>query len=216
MFVAALAGWVSLASALVLAPARVREVCEKEGACEIVSHVVLALAAVGFVAALARSRGRAAPWALALVAGGCVVVLGEELDWGGVLGVRTLAAPLERALGSANVHNAARGHSYLVFALAAPLVAAVALGRGAWSERWRARLGPWAPASADGLAVLLVAAVALATAVLAPSWDAVVDEVAELLAYAVVAAIAVRGHFTPARAGPTPARATPASAVSRR
>jgi len=194
MLIAVASGWVCLAIAIVLAPERVREVCAKEGACELVSHLVLAIATLGWIAAALRARQRARPWALALVAAACVVVLGEELDWGGVLGLRAVADPLERSFGAANVHNAARGHSYLVFALAAPVLAAVALGHGAWAERWRARLGPWAPRASDGAAALLVIAVALATAIVQPSWDAEVDEVAELLGYAIVAALALRGH----------------------
>ena len=194
MLVVVASAWVCLAIAIVLAPERVREVCAKEGACELVSHLVLAIAALGWIAAAMRARADVRPWALALVAGACVVVLGEELDWGGVLGLRGVADPLEGAFGAANVHNAAQGHSYLLFALAAPLLAAVALGRGAWARGWRARLGPWSPCASDGAAALLVIAVALATALVQPDWDSEVDEVAELLGYSVIAAIALRGH----------------------
>lgn len=194
MLVAVASGWVCLAIAIAIAPERVREVCAKEGACELVSHLVLAIAALGWIAAASRGRSEARSWALALVALACVVVLGEELDWGGVLGLRGVADPLERAFGAANVHNAARGHSYLLFALAAPLLATVALGRGVWARRWRTRLGPWAPRASEGAAALLVIAVALATALVQPGWDSEVDEVAELLGYATVAAIGLRGH----------------------
>jgi hypothetical protein len=193
MLVAVASGWVCLAIAIAIAPERVREVCAKEGACELVSHLVLVIAALGWSAAFVRPRG-ARPWALALVACACVIVLGEELDWGGVLGFRVVADPLARSFGAANVHNAAHGHSYLLFALAAPLLATVALGRGGWAQRWRSRLGPWVPRPSDGAAALLVVAVALATALVQPGWDSEVDEVAELLGYAIVAAIALRGH----------------------
>ncbi len=170
--------WVVLAIAIATAPETVRAICAKEGPCEVVSHVVLGVAAVGFASAYVRARLPVRAWALGLVALACVVVLGEELDWGG----------------TGNLHNAAGGHSYVVFALAAPLLAAVALGRGAWAHRWQARLGPWAPRSSDGVAGLVVLAVALVVAIAAPGWDAVVDEVAELLGYCVIAAIAARGH----------------------
>lgn len=184
--------WVILAIAIATAPDHVRTICAKEGPCEIVSHVVLGAAIVGFGAAAVQARPPARAWALALVAIACTVVLGEELDWGAVLGVRLLADPLERGLGSANVHNAARGHSYVLFAIAAPVVAMVALGRGAWAERWRARLGRCAPSKDDGVAVLVVLGVALGVAILAPRWDAVVDEVAELLGYGILLARCMR------------------------
>jgi hypothetical protein len=187
-------GWVILAIAIAVAPERVRAVCAKEGACELVSHVVLAVALLGFAIAVVRAKSRAHAWALGLVAIACAVVLGEELDWGAVLGLRGLADPLERGLGSANVHNAARGHSYVLFALASPVLAAVAFGRGAWARRWQDRLGPWTPRPGDGAAALLVLVVALVVALAVPGWEAEIDEAAELLGYAVMAAIAVRGH----------------------
>ncbi|HET6585179.1 MAG TPA: hypothetical protein VFG69_17095 [Nannocystaceae bacterium] len=180
MLVLVASGWACLVIAIAVAPARVREVCAKEGACELVSHVVLAVAMLAFAAAAVRARGhtKPRPGALALVAVLAGIVLGEELDWGGL----------------GNVHNAAGGHSYALFALAAPVLAAVALGRGSWAVAWRERLGPWAPTRGDGAAALVVAAVALASALVPWPWESEVDEVAELLGYAVLTGVALRGH----------------------
>ncbi|MFY0541503.1 hypothetical protein [Nannocystis pusilla] len=107
--VAVAAAWTS--------PAITAELLAKEGPAEHASHAVLAAAVVAWTLA-SRAGGRAVPLAMA---GFLLLVLVEEIDWGSVYGWPAVGERVAAVFGHRNMHNAARGSSYLLFAL--PLVA---------------------------------------------------------------------------------------------
>ncbi len=170
-------GGVVFAVLAVAAPAAFATVAAKEGPLEHVSHVVLLVAAMAWlraalVAATVTRTERRVAIGLTVT---CLVVLGEELDWGGVYGVGSLT----------NLHNAWSGASYLLFAI--PVV--VGVGVVGWrNPKNRGRL----PRRRDavGLAVLGVASLALT--VLWPAGEAAVDEIGESLLYVGLAWMALR------------------------
>jgi hypothetical protein len=147
----------------------------KEGPGEHIGHVLLAaiVALLGIVAVRHR-------WAL-LIAAFFVIVLGEELDWGGVYaGAR-----------HGNFHNAWGGASYLIFAL--PVVAYFAL---ALVPRTRAvlvrMLGPATPAPPEAAAAIAVGAISLGATLGLPSHEPAMDEASELALYLLVLLIGAR------------------------
>jgi hypothetical protein len=148
--------------AAVLAPAWLLEVSAKEGMVEVVSQAILLVAAAGWAVVRGRESRRALLIALA-----CLVVLGEELDWG-------LRGP-----GSGNLHNSVGGASYLLFALP-------------WVWLYGASLGllpraRWVPPRPDGIAFAVVVAVAGSSLVMSSAWEQAVDELSELMLYVLLA-----------------------------
>lgn len=159
-----------------LAPEWLHSFAAKEGPLELGSHALL-LAAV--IAYLVRAR-RAPRWLPLGVALAAAVVLGEELDWGGVLGLRGES-------GVPNIHNAWSGASYLLFAVPWVLL----YGAAFTPEHWelRRRCGEHLPPRDHAGAFVLIAVVGAAT--VSPglgAWEAVLDEVTETLLYALVLA----------------------------
>ncbi|MCY1007659.1 hypothetical protein OV079_19310 [Nannocystis pusilla] len=135
--VAVAAGWTS--------PASTAELLAKEGPAEHASHAVLAAAVVAWLLA-SRPGGRAVPLAMA---GFLALVLVEEIDWGSVYGWPAVGERVAAVFGHRNMHNAARGSSYLLFAL--PL-AAYYLARGqvagsAGRDRSATNAGPSQPSA---------------------------------------------------------------------
>lgn len=160
----------------VAAPASLRWVAAKEGPLELLSHAVLL---AGVVVYLVRAR-RAPRWIPLLIALWAGVVLGEELDWGAVLGVGPASE-------GANLHNAWGGASYLLFALPWLLLYSAALAPPSWGlpKRWSGQLPPRDHAGA----FVLIAVVAAAT--VSPGladWESSLDEVGETLLYALLLA----------------------------
>lgn len=152
-------------------PARCAAWLAKEGPVEHASHVILLLAALAWLALTART------WFAALVALFLALVLAEELDWGAVYHWRGPGEAIARTFGHRNMHNAARGSSYLLFA--APLAAYFA-----WPRT------PLPPTRSDRLAFLLVAILFLACNLTA--WERHGQELLEALLYTLMLAIAAR------------------------
>lgn len=170
---AALAACVALALA---DPARAAAWLAKEGPVEHASHAVLLLAVLAWSALAVRRRGRDRLLALALALF-LALVLAEELDWGAVYGWGGAGEALARVFGHRNMHNAARGGSYLLFA--APLAL--------WFAWPRARL---APTVGERLAFLVLAAAFVAGNLTA--WERQAQELLEALLYALLLAIGLR------------------------
>jgi hypothetical protein len=141
----------------------------KEGPIEIVGHVVLALAAVAWATiAVARARARRPCAAHGALTCFLALVLLEELEL------------------SLDLHNAWRGHAWLLFAAAAAVpFLAVGLGAGA-----RERLGANAPRRRDVVAFVAIGAVAVGTT--GGAWERPAEEIAELALYLLWLAIGSR------------------------
>jgi len=110
---------VLVAALLVLvlaAPTLAQRLLAKEGPVEHLSHVVLLAAVLAWSWLAWRARASARLRAL-LMAGFLAFVFAEEIDWGGVYGLSAIGLRLDAAVGHRNLHNAARGASYLLFAL---------------------------------------------------------------------------------------------------
>lgn len=148
----------------------------KEGPVEHASHLVLLLAVAAWIALAARTRGRSRLLA-AVLAAFLALVLAEELDWGAVYGWPGPGEAVARVFGHRNMHNAARGSSYLLFA--APLAAFFA---------WPA--APLPATRGERLAFALIAALFLACNLTA--WERHGQELLEGLVYALLLAVAVR------------------------
>ncbi len=169
-----LAGVVALASlaglTAWLAPDWLLEVCAKEGAAEASGQTLLLVATAGW--ALLRTRlGGGAGW----VALACAVILAEELDWGAQLGFTAL---VER-VGIPNLHNGLGGASYLLFAAPWVLLYGAALRR--------VEAPAWVPPRLDGVAFGLVAITAALSLLQPPAWERALDELSELMLYALLA-----------------------------
>lgn len=169
----ALAAFVVLALA---APERTAGWLAKEGPVEHASHVILALAALAWLALaiFKRSAARLLSLALALF---LALVLAEELDWGAVYGWRGPGEAIARVFGHRNLHNAASGSSYLLFAV--PLAVYFAWPRA-----------PLTPTRHERRAFVLLAAAFLACN-LTP-WERHGQELLEALLYALMLAVAAR------------------------
>src|SRR5688572_14611872 len=111
---------VAFAGLALLAPTSAADLLAKEGPVEHASHLVLLLAVLAWTA-LAVRRRRPARLLAALAAAFLALVLAEELDWGAVYGWGGISQAVAGVFGHRNMHNAARGASYLLFA--APLAA---------------------------------------------------------------------------------------------
>jgi len=101
-------------------------------------------------------------------------VVGEELDWGAVLGASAVGEALRGTVGHRNLHNFGGGHGYLVFAIV-PAVAVVAA--------WRPSDHVGAPGRADALALVVAAVPTIASALVLPTWADELDEFGELVVY---------------------------------
>lgn len=185
--------------ATVVAPARLQQLAAKEGAIEGVSHVVLAVALVAWLARAVQARRLpSVRWGLFAMVLYCAVVLAEELDWGAAVGIDFVADRLRAATGRPDLHNAWGGESYVAFGL--PLLAVAAAGW--WG--WPGARGPWpGPDRGDVQALALVVVTSLAVTLLAPGWERAFDEVAELALYLVLLAM-TRSRGIPAYAGRAP------------
>ena len=161
------------------APALARTLLAKEGPVEFASHVVL-LAAVLAWLALAWRASAADRLRAALMAGFLALVLAEELDWGGVLGVSALGLRIDAAVGHRNFHNATHGASYLLFAL--PLLLHFAA-----PARMHGRLAP----VADERAAFFTIALAFIAWNLGP-WESHAQELIEGVLYGLLLAAGVR------------------------
>ena len=153
-----------------LAPDATARLAAKEGPLEHVSHVVLAVALLGWIVRAARHRGVAIAVAL-----WSALVLAEELDWGAVYGVRAMADVWIELVGRPDLHNAWGGGSYVLFGL--PIVVLIGLG-----VRGR---GSVSPHDAAGLVVIVVGSV-IGTLV-SETIEPLLDEVSELSLYGVLA-----------------------------
>lgn len=172
------AGFAGLALA---APQLAAATLAKEGPVEHASHLVLLAAVVLWVLLAARTGGRPRISAAA-VATFLALVLLEELDWGAVYGLPGPGEAIARSLGHRNLHNAASGSSYLLFAV--PLAAYFA-----WPPGPRPHAPP-APLRGERLAFLLLAALFLLGNLTA--WERQAQELLEGLVYALMLTIAAR------------------------
>ncbi len=151
------------------------ELLAKEGPIEQVSHVIL-LGAVGVWLWLWLRGARQAVWVSIYL----LVLLGEEIDWGGVYGWHGLAYQLDRLTGDRNLHNAGGGASYLLFA--GPLVLYF-LGSSRW---W----GCVVPTRRERLGFGVIAVMFLAWN-LTP-WEAEAQELIEACLYGLIAGVGLR------------------------
>lgn len=154
----------------------------KEGPVEHASHVVLASAALSWARAAMRREGGERALAAAL-SGFAALVLAEEIDWGAVYGWPPLGERLAAVFGVRNMHNAARGGSYLLFALP-------------WCLYFLApgtalRPGPLAPIRDERCAFALIGALFF-VGNLSAQYERAAQELLELLLYALLLAVAVR------------------------
>jgi hypothetical protein len=143
----------------------------KEGLLDRAGHVVLVLAAVGWV--LAARRHGSWSWALPL---GCVVFLGEEIDWGGVY------------LGAGgNLHNALGGASHLLFGI--PILAYLATSRSRQ---------PASPTMGEAVSITLTVASSIVLGLaLGGPWERWTEELQELALYAWLAFVGWRVRQDP-------------------
>ncbi|UQA60505.1 hypothetical protein [Polyangium aurulentum] len=190
------------------APDWTRDLAAKEGSLEHVQHVLLVLGIGAWIVAAFRvSKGRG--WAVA-IACFLMLVLGEELNWGEVLGITVVSEPLRRSLGQTNVHNYWWGMSYHLFAL--PLLGLFGAGflshfakerssRGRLAA-WRAAFGDLRPTRDQTLAAGVVAGCTVAFGIAMSAWENELDEVKETAVYLLLIGVAAvrRGAGEPTRA----------------
>ncbi len=165
--------------ALVLtAPDSALYLLAKEGPVEHLSHLVLLAAVLTWLLLTRRADPTTRP-RIVLMVGFLALVLAEELDWGAVYGWHLLAPRIAAFAGHRNLHNAARGASYLLFA--APLLLyffAPPVHRGI------------APSPDERAAFLAIALLFLAWNF--GPWERQAQELLETLLYALLLAIALR------------------------
>jgi hypothetical protein len=188
MLPVAVVGLLAFATLAVLAPELAAALSTKEGPLEHLGHGLLLLAGLGWLRATLRARGddrRSERRLCAALALACVVILGEELDWGGVYGFTTLADVVHGASGRANLHNAWHGASYVVFA-ALPLLLVGVVG-------WRRGDAPGRlPGRRDAIALAILGVASLAGSLVWPTWEPRLDEVVETLLYVGLMWLALR------------------------
>jgi hypothetical protein len=147
----------------------------KEGAVEHVGHALL-LAAVALFGYLARTRR----WTL-VVACFLALVLGEEIDWGGVYG------PFR----GDNVHNAWGGHSYVLFGVPVAIYFGAPLIPRA-RARFERRLGTATATPRESACAAAVAAIAVSGSLFLGEHEPAFDEASELALYCVFALAGAR------------------------
>lgn len=156
----------------------------KEGPAEHASHAVLAAAAVAWAVAGRSARARALTLAMAAF---LVLVLAEEIDWGAVYGWPNVGEQIAAVFGHRNMHNAARGASYQLFAL--PLVGYyMSPGTGWWGRPWWGRSQP----TVDERAAFAAIAGLFLLGNMSAAWERAAQELLELLLYALLLATGVR------------------------
>jgi hypothetical protein len=169
---------------IAIAPEALLAAAAKEGAIEQVSHVVLALGIVAW-ATRARLRPR---WPAVTAAALLAITLAEELDWGAELGLAAIASALDDRVGAPNLHNAAHGAAYALFAVPWALWAALP-----WApERWRAAVEPHVPSRATSRALGIVALASGLALLAAQPWERALDEVNEAILYMALLGAALR------------------------
>lgn len=172
-----LVGLVSFGAGLGLAPELTRSLAAKEGPLEHLSHGLLGVGLVAWAIVAWRSRARSRSAAAApTLALWCGLVLGEELDWGGVYGWVS---------GGGNLHNAWHGASYLLFSIPVLLV----VGWGGWR---RGGAPGRLPRRVDAIGLGVLGLCAVVGTVAWPEIEALLDEVTETILYAGVVWIALR------------------------
>lgn len=165
--------WLGFAAAAAGGGTALRSWCAKEGPIEQLSVAVLVASAIAWALVVRSTWRRIDRWAAVMLAF-TLVVVGEELDWGAVLGASSVGEALRSAVGHRNLHNFGGGHGYLVFAIV-PAIAVIA----AW--RRDAPLG--APRRADAIGLVVAAVPTIASALLWPAWADELDEFGELVVY---------------------------------
>jgi hypothetical protein len=170
MLPVAVVGLVAFAGLAFWWPEGAAALSAKEGPLEHLGHGLLSLALLGFLVAMLRARGDDAPrherWLFAGLVLMCAVLLGEELDWGGVYGWS----------GHGNLHNAWRGASYVAFALLpVVLVGVVGWVRGEAPGRL--------PRRRDAIGLMVLGVASLVGSLAWPAWEPCLDEVVETLFY---------------------------------
>ncbi|MDI3289056.1 hypothetical protein [Polyangium sp. 15x6] len=180
-----------------VAPAFTRDFSAKEGPLEHVQHMLL-VAGIGawVVAAFRAAKGRGSAVAIACL---LTFVLGEELNWGEVLGITAVSDPLRRAIGRTNLHNFGRGLSYHLFAL--PLLALFGAGffahfapkrsSSGWLGAWRTAFGDLIPTRDQTLAAGLVGVCTVVLGLAMSAWESELDEVKETVVYGLLIAVAM-------------------------
>lgn len=164
--------WLGFAAAAFSGGAALRAWCAKEGPVEQLSVVVLVANLIAWAIVVRRTRP-VDRWALVMLVFTALVV-GEELDWGAVLGATRLGDALRGAVGHRNLHNFGGGHGYLVFAIV-PAVAVVAA--------WRGSTSVGSPRRSDAIALGVAALPTVLSAWLWPAWSDELDELGELAVY---------------------------------
>lgn len=164
----------------------------KEGPVEHVSHGVLVLTVLAWAArTVAVQRSNASGGWLPLgVALWMAVVLAEETEWGAVYGADGLAEQVSRVAGRPDFHNAWSGASYLVFCIPVLVLAGLGLSGAKRTAEPRAV----ALDRSDAAPLIIVMVASLVGTLAWPAIEAQLDEVAELVLYAVVLWIAVRSR----------------------
>lgn len=177
----------------------------KEQWVEHASHVVLLASLAAWALAAARDRG---PGALLMVPF-LALVLCEELDWGEVYQelAPALVSPrrwVRAWTGRPDLHNSFQGHSYLLFAVPVLILAALPLVPARLRPLSERLWGRIQPTRAELVAIFAVVAVHALLAILDPSLERALDETKELVLYAWLLPIALRGAL---RRAPAPATA---------
>lgn len=192
-------GWLLFAAAASVAPEALRSWCTKEGLVEELSHGLLIVAILLWIAGVIRGPRRGSMAAGALFV---AVLLGEEVDWGAVWGLK---GGLRAISGEVNLHNAWAGTSYLLFGLPLLWLYGPALFAGAEGGSASTRFGGRGPSTDEAQAFVLVALGATLAPFVGQTWEPELDEFAELLLYVVLLSTAARiAGLTDVRPEPTP------------
>lgn len=172
----------------------------KEGPSEHCSHAVLLAAALAWTACGARARRPQRAWPALAIAAFLSLVLLEETDWGAVYRVDELATLVRRAFPEGNVHNSAKGASYLLFAL--PLAGYFLLPRssGRLGRACAEALGSAAPSRSERWVFFAISFIPPPLTLILPRvWERALDEMIELPLYGLMLLIAVRALRAPAQ-----------------
>jgi hypothetical protein len=171
--------WLGFAAAVFSDGVALRSWCAKEGPIEQLSIAALAVSVIAWALVVRHTWSRRFDrWAVVMLAF-TLLVVGEELDWGAVLGATSVGEMLRGAVGHRNLHNFGGGHGYLVFALV-PAVAVLAA--------WRGGTGVGSPRRTDAIALVVAAVPTVLSAWVWPAWSDELDEFGELVVYVALAA----------------------------